>query len=181
MRELWKRFGKTEKPYTMKGLQDALAAYANADFAKVFFTKYVYGHASIDYRKLLSKAGLEVSSTGAVADITGSTRLETENGKLVVADNTIRDTPLYDAGVDAGDELTELDGEALHNEQDLESILSRHKAGDQLKMVYKHRNALIETSMKLKGNTAMNVVPLNRLNTPGQEKVKSDWQSSRAR
>jgi predicted metalloprotease with PDZ domain len=181
MRELWKRFGKTEKPYTMKGLQDALAAYANADFAKVFFTKYVYGHASIDYRKLLSKAGLEVSSTGAVADITGSTRLETENGKLVVADNTIRDTPLYDAGVDAGDELTELDGEALHNEQDLESILSRHKAGDQLKMVYKHRNALIETSMKLKGNTAMNVVPLNRLNTPGQEKLKSDWQSSKAR
>jgi predicted metalloprotease with PDZ domain len=181
MRELWKRFGKTEKPYTMNGLQDALAAYTNADFAKVFFTKYVYGHASIDYGKLLSKAGLEVTSTGAVADITGSTRLETENGKLVVADNTIRDTPLYDAGVDAGDELTELDGEALHNEQDLESILSRHKAGDQLKMVYKHRNALIETSMKLKGNTAMNVVPLNRLNTPGQEKVKSDWQSSRAR
>jgi predicted metalloprotease with PDZ domain len=181
MRELWKRFGKTEKPYTMNGLQDALAAYTNADFAKVFFTKYVYGHASIDYGKLLSKAGLEVTSMGAVADITGITRLETVNGKLVVADNSIRDTPLYDAGVDAGDELTELDGVALHNEQDLESILSRHKAGDQLKMVYKHRNALIETSIKLKGNTVLNVIPSNKLNTSVQEKLKSDWQSSKAR
>jgi predicted metalloprotease with PDZ domain len=118
---------------------------------------------------------------GAVADITGITRLETENGKLVVADNSIRDTPLYDAGVDAGDELTELDGVALHNEQDLESILARHKAGEQLKLVYKHRNALIETSIKLKGNTVLNVIQSKKLNTSVQEKLKSDWQSSRAR
>jgi predicted metalloprotease with PDZ domain len=118
---------------------------------------------------------------GAVADITGITRLETVNGKLVVADNSIHDTPLYDAGVDAGDDITVMDGVALHSEPGLEYILARHKAGEQLKLVYKHRNALIETSIKLKGNTVLNVIPSNKLNTSGQEKLKSDWQSSRAR
>jgi predicted metalloprotease with PDZ domain len=181
MRELWKRFGKTEKPYTMKGLQDALSTYSNADFAKRFFAKYVYGHSAIDYGQLLSKAGLEIKSAGAVADLAGNTRFNNENGKLVVIDNTIRDTPLYDAGVDAGDELIELDGVALHNEQDIENIVARHNPGDQLKLVYRHRNARIETNIKLKSNTTLNVVSIDRRNTTGEEKLKSDWQSSRAR
>jgi predicted metalloprotease with PDZ domain len=181
MRELWKRFGKTEKPYTMKSLQDALATYSNADFAKVFFTKYVYGHAPIDYGQLLSKAGLEVNSAGAIADLAGNTRFNTENGKLVVIDNTIRDTPLYEAGVDAGDELIELDGVALHNEQDIENIVARHNPGDQVKLIYRHRNAQVETNLKLKGNTTLNVVSIDRGNTTGEEKLKSDWQSSKAR
>jgi predicted metalloprotease with PDZ domain len=181
MRELWKRFGKTEKPYTMKSLQDALATYSNADFAKVFFTKYVYGHAPIDYRQLLSKADLEVKSAGAIADLAGNTRFNTENGKLVVIDNTIRDTPLYEAGVDAGDELIELDGVALHNEQDIENIVARHNPGDQVKLIYRHRNAQVETNLKLKGNTTLNVVSIDRGNTTGEEKLKSDWQSSKAR
>jgi predicted metalloprotease with PDZ domain len=181
MRELWKRFGKTEKPYTMKSLQDALAAYSTPRFAQSFFTKFVYGHSSVNYDQLLSKEGMEVKNGYGVADLSGNTHFKTENGKLVVIDNTIRDTPLYKAGVDVGDELTELDSVTLHNEHDIENIIARHKEGDQLKLVYRHHNRLVETGIKLKGNPALHVASTTKDVTARQEGMNSDWLSSKAR
>jgi hypothetical protein len=70
---------------------------------------------------------------------------------------------------------------ALHNEQDIENIVARHNPGDQVKLIYRHRNAQVETNLKLKGNTTLNVVSIDRGNTTGEEKLKSDWQSSKAR
>jgi predicted metalloprotease with PDZ domain len=181
MRELWKRFGKTEKPYTMQSLQEALAAYTTSGFASRFFNDNVYGHASINYNQLLSKAGLEVKPKKAIALISGSTRFDENNGKLIVMDNTLLDTPLYEAGVDVGDELIELDGMKIHNEQDIENILKRHQTGDQLKLVYSHRNAIVTTSLQLKENTVLSVLPADENITTEEKNVISDWQSSKAR
>ena len=181
MRELWKRFGKTEKPYTMKSLQDALAVYSTPGFAQIFFTKFVYGHSSVNYDQLLSKEGLEVKKAGPVPDIYGNTRFNTDNGKLVVIDNTIRDTPLYEAGVDAGDELTELDGVTLHNENDIDKIIARHKEGDQLKLTFMHRNTKIETYVQLKTNKVLQVASIGKDVTGVQEDLNSAWLSSKAR
>jgi predicted metalloprotease with PDZ domain len=181
MRELWKRFGKTEKPYTMQSLQEALAAYTTSGFASRFFNDNVYGHASINYNQLLSKAGLEVKPKKAIALISGSTRFDENNGKLIVMDNTLLDTPLYEAGVDVGDELIELDGMKIHNEQDIENILKRHQTGDQLKLVYSHQNAIVTTSLQLKENTVLSVLPADENITTEEKNVISDWQSSKAR
>ncbi|HJW18774.1 MAG TPA: PDZ domain-containing protein [Flavisolibacter sp.] len=180
MRELWRRFGKTEIPYTMQSLQAALAAYTTTGFASTFFNNNVYGHASINYDQLLSKAGLEVITKKSTSSLTGNTVLNSENGKLIVITNTVRETPLYEAGVDAGDELTELDGKAIHNEQDIENILAAHKTGDELKLVYRHRNALVETKIKLKETTVRSVLPAEKGITTTEQKLASDWQSSKA-
>lgn len=181
MRELWKRFGKTEKPYTMAGLQEALAAYSSSGFAREFFSSYVYGHASIDYASLLSKAGLEVTRQKSSPDFSGYTRFNSTNGKLFVMDNTIRDTPLYEAGVDAGDELIELDGVALHNEEDIDHIIAGHQGGDQLKLVYRHKENVRETVVKLKGNSTLTLTPVARTFTHMEQQLNDEWQSSKCR
>ena len=181
MRELWKRFGKTEKPYTMAGLQEALAAYSSSGFAREFFSSYVYGHASIDYASLLSKAGLEVTRQKSSPDFSGYTRFNSSNGKLFVMDNTIRDTPLYEAGVDAGDELIELDGVALHNEEDIDHIIAGHQGGDQLKLVYRHKENVRETVVKLKGNSTLTLTPVARTFTHMEQQLNDEWQSSKCR
>src|SRR5581483_5930364 len=59
MTALWKRFGKTEIPYTIPGLEETLAQLTNDKiFAADFFSKYVTGHESFNYKPLLEKAGL---------------------------------------------------------------------------------------------------------------------------
>ncbi len=59
MTALWKKFGKTAVPYTIPGLEDVLAnVTGDKKFSADFFSKYVTGHESFNYKPLLEKAGL---------------------------------------------------------------------------------------------------------------------------
>lgn len=172
MRELWKRFGKTEKPYTLPEVEKALAAVSSPAFAADFFRKHVYGHASVDYAALLAKAGLQLQQAAPGKAWLGNVRLGAENGSLVVKSNTLRNTPLYNAGIDADDVLLQLDGKELRSQQELEAVLSQHKPGDAVKVVYSHRNQKREADLRLGENPAFTVVPAS---TSGEQ--QKDFQS----
>ena len=45
-------------------------------------------------------------------------------------------TPLYDAGLDAGDVITSLDGKAVATTADLTAIVASHKPGDKVSVSY---------------------------------------------
>lgn len=160
MRELWKRFGKPEHPYTLPEVEKALGAVSSPAFAAAFFRKYVYGHESIDYASLLKNAGLEMKQAAAGKAWLGNNRFSTESGNLVVSSNTVRNTPLYAAGIDAGDVLLQLAGKEIRSEDDMEAVLDKHKPGDVVKIVYVHRRQKQEKEMTLGENPSFVVVPV---------------------
>ncbi|GAB2538528.1 M61 family metallopeptidase [Spirosoma aerophilum] len=157
MQAIWKRFGKPEQPYTVDGLQTVLASLTTPDFAKSFFSKYVYGHEPIDYTSLLAKAGMTIKKTMEGKAWVGNVRYaETDKG-LQITSNTIRDTPLYKIGVDIDDVITSLDGQVVTKVNDMIMALNNHKPGDTVSMVYSHRGITKTASVTLEENPAFSV------------------------
>ena len=153
MTALWQRFGKTEIAYTIPGLEEVLAAVTNdKSFAADFFTRYINGHESFNYAPLLEKAGLTLKKQypgkawiGPVQYAEGTTKINA---------NTVMGTPLYIAGLDVEDVITQLDGKLVARAADINDILGSHKPGDALTIQFKHRNEAKSASITLAENPA---------------------------
>jgi predicted metalloprotease with PDZ domain len=134
----------------------------------------VYGHQSFDYKKLLEPAGytLQHTNTGAWP---GEIAFKTEENQLIVANNTIRNTPLYIAGIDIDDVIIEFDGKKVHQVQDITDVLRHHKQGEKVSIVYAHRNNVINTQITLTENPAVRIVAIV------EEKTNSEVQAFRVK
>lgn len=152
MRALWKKYGKTEIAYTVPGLEETLAQVTNdKKYAADFFTKYIYGHDAIDYAPLLANAGIELNRSFAGKAWLGNIALDTnKNNQLFIASNTIKNTPVYNAGLDIDDIIISIDGKNVTQKKEWDDVLAQHKINDVVEVVYKHRNETKKTSITLK-------------------------------
>lgn len=178
MQQLWKTFGRPEKPYTLPGVQQVLAAYATPAFAATFFNKWVYGHEPVNYRELLQPAGLELVTPGAGKAWIGALSFEEDSSRLVIASNTVRDTPLYTAGADSGDEIVQLGGQDVRTPADMEAVLRNHRTGDRIRIAYKHRGQRVEKDLVL-GEDPMFAVT-ERSPSEGQKAFRKAWLEAKA-
>jgi predicted metalloprotease with PDZ domain len=178
MQAVWQRFGKPEQPYTVDGLQNVLAGLTSPDFARSFFSKHIYGHDAFDYASLLAKAGLTIKKAQAGKAWLGSGRYsETDKGVVITA-NTIRETPLYKAGLDIDDVITNLGGQAVSKSADIQTILGQHKPGDVIQLAYSHRGESRTTSVTLAENPAISVQLTEKTGgtlTPDMKKFRDNW------
>lgn len=163
MAAVWKKFGKTEIPYTVDGLQDVLAQVTgNKKFASEFFSRYINGHEPLDYNPLLEKAGLLLKKANEGKAWAGNVQWRENNNALIIASNTVNGTPLYNAGLDVDDTVLSLDGKPLKKQADLMEVLKAHKPGDKLDIEYDHRGNKISTKIVLGENPALTVVPVEK-------------------
>jgi predicted metalloprotease with PDZ domain len=162
MQQMWKQHGKTETSYTVADMQKALAEVTNSGFAKSFFDDYVYGHGSPDYAALLRNAGLHVQVERPGAAWIGSPAF-TENNGLAIASNTIRNTPLYDAGLDVNDIIFSVNNQKINSSADLSKELASHKPGEKLSLSFLHRNEKKEATILLKENPRVIVTSLENI------------------
>ncbi|MFL9484657.1 M61 family metallopeptidase [Chitinophagaceae bacterium LWZ2-11] len=177
MQEMWKRFGKTEIAYTIPGMQEALATVSDKDFSAAFFKKYIYGHEAIDYASLLAKAGYELKNTAEGQASLGA-KLKTEEGKTTISSNTVIGTAAYEAGLDINDELIKLDNTPITKQEDVATILSQHKVGDAVAVVYKHRGIEKQINVTLKEAGMLSVVPIEQSGktvTGDMQKIRDTW------
>lgn len=161
MQELWKRHGKTGKPYTLSDLQTALAAISTTTFAADFFNRYVYDHQPFDYNRALASAGWAVQPANKGKAWLGPVNF-VQNRDLTLS-QTIINTPLYNAGLDAEDVLVSIDDTTLQSRRDIEMILNKHQPGDILHVVYKHRGATKKANVTLTENIFVEIKPLQTL------------------
>lgn len=179
MRELWKKFGKAEIPYTLDGVQNALAAATgDAAYATDFFKQHVYSVEAFNYKKLLEPAGYTLQQTNRGAWL-GDIALRTEDNELIVAKNTVRNTPLYTAGVDIDDVIIELDGKKLQQPQDISNILKQHKPGERIPLIYRHRNNTINKQIVLAENPLIEIVPKEGQVNSNQQAFRVKWMGGR--
>lgn len=174
MIQLWQRHGKPEKPYTLSDVQSVLAEVTgNSSYAQAFFKKYIYGHDSFDYNKLLSSAGFALELQAKQTAWLGNTSFDSTNNGLRVAENTTLNTPLYQAGIDVGDIITEFDGIAVTSPGEIATVLDRHKPGETVSLTYRHMNKDFKTTVTLANNPWLKIVPMNKANEKQLQTAKS--------
>jgi predicted metalloprotease with PDZ domain len=182
MQQMWKTFGKTEKAYSLPGMEKLLAGYTTPAFASAFFKRNVYGSAPVNYKELLEPAGLTLKKTFAGKAWIGNMSYTMDTTQLVIAGNTIRNTPLYKAGADVDDILMQVGDKKVTKPGDVDSELASHTPGETIRLVYKHRNEMIEKIVTLEENPMETVVPIENGNpeiTGAQKKFRTSWTNSK--
>ena len=177
MKLVWKQYGKTEKPYIIKNLQQALAEYAGKDFADTFFNKYIYKSEMPDYSALLNSVGVilkqdsEVPYFGAAVSLDG-------DGHGEIQSNPKIGTPAYDAGLDKGDVITDINGSGFPDGQQFSAYIEKLKVGDTLKITFERFGAEKKTTLLLKANPDYSLLLMEKEgDEPSKKQLRkrADW------
>ncbi len=194
MKTVWLDRGKVMKPYTIPDLQSDLAKVTkNPKFAADFFNKYIYGVDKNNYEALLAKAGLLLRkaqpgkawagplSTTPGRGRSGQARTAGAEG-LPIQSSTIMGTPIYKAGLDAGDVILKADGKDIKDAQAFNEIVAGKNVGDKIIVNYKNRTGDHETSITLEENPYLEVVTFEKAGkelTKDQETFRNNWLSTK--
>jgi predicted metalloprotease with PDZ domain len=194
MRQVWLSRGKVMKPYTVADLQTDLGKVTkNPKFATDFFTRYINGIEKNDYAALLAKAGLLLRKAqpgkawigqlgAATRGRSGQVRISGDG--VAILSSTIIGTPLYKAGIDAGDLIINADGKEIKDAPMLNQIIASKKPGDKINLIYKNRTGQHETALTLEESPAFEVVTFEQAGqplTPQQQTFRAEWLSSKVK
>ncbi len=184
MRLLWERHGRSEQPYTMRDLQEALARVTgNGDFAAEFIRRHVFGSDLPDFTALLERAGLAWSETAEPGCTLGHPSLSFGRGGASVTSATIQGTPLYDAGIDRGATILRVDGKQIATRKRWDDLLRKKRPGGILELEVEdrgvHRNVRVAakpcSSLRLRTFEAV-----GRTVTPEVRAFREAWLGPRA-
>lgn len=174
MRRLWQKFGKTETPYTHDDLLQTLAEVTgDAAFAERFFDSYIETGALPDFGPLLAQAGLELGLANPDKAWLGGS-FEADGPVVKIASNTVRGTPLYEAGLGRGDEITRIGRFDINSTGDIDTALSRHKPGDSVDIAYVSRAGKGTASVTLGEDPELKVTSKDELSADEKD-FREDW------
>ncbi len=178
MQAMWKRFGRTEIPYTIATMRETLASVTDTKFAASFFEKYIVGHEPIHYAALLAQAGYELKNTTAGKAAIGISSQADEQGRLLVTRNTIKGSAAYEAGLDINDEILKLDATPVKTSANINAFLQHKTPGDVITIAYKHRNQEKSTPLTLKEQVSYALVPIEENGqtvTGDMQRIRDSW------
>lgn len=135
MKLMWKKFGQPEVPYSNRDIEATLAEYAGEAFAKDFFGKYIFDSQMPDFESLLAIVGVEFGKANPGQASLG-TNIRIENGVGTLRSNAIKGSPIYEAGIEATDEITAIAGVSLNSVNTVDQILSDHNPGDVVSITF---------------------------------------------
>lgn len=184
MRAAWHSHPDADRPYTLEDLQASLAeATGSPEFAASFFRRHVFGKEPIDFKARLARAGLLLEQEDAKAAWLGNPRLRFSSSGAELTDSSLRDSPLYNAGIDRGDRIVSLDGRTLKTEGDLGGFLKSHKPGDRVRAELERRSGTEQVEIVLAASPRLHVVTYERASLPVTAEMlsfRSAWLGSKA-
>ncbi|GAB2761160.1 M61 family metallopeptidase [Salinimicrobium soli] len=133
MKLTWQKFGKPEVQYTISDLEATLVTYAGKDFATDFFNNYIYNSKMPDYENLFATVGLQLERASKNAFF--GTSVKTDSNGAVIYGNIQRNTPAYEAGLDKGDRIIEVNGEDVWEQNSFDTVLEKYKPGEKLRLL----------------------------------------------
>ena len=159
MRLMWVRHGKTEVPYTLADIERALGDVTrDPAFAHDFFARYIRGREVVDYTSLLAQAGFLLRPARPGAAFLGQTQLDYGADGARITGSTQSGSPMYRAGLDAGDVITKLDGRSLASDSVFQAIKAAHHPGDQIEVQFQSRGMSHTASITLVEDPRLEVV-----------------------
>lgn len=190
MRALWRDYGRRqsaawapEKPYTIRDLRAELAAVTrDSAFAARFFDRYVEGREVPGLAKLLAPAGFLLATDSVEHPFLGASM---DNDTASVFINwSAEGGSMYPAGIASGDIIYAVDGAPAVSIDSLNAIVSRHRAGDVVKVEVKQREVRRTISMKLIGQRSFSLATYEKAGlpvTPAIVEFRRRWLGSQRR
>jgi predicted metalloprotease with PDZ domain len=190
MRAMWRVHGKpggpqpglVARPYTLKDARDRLAEVAgDRAFADAFFDKYVEGREVADYARLLQRAGFLFRKRNAGRAWVGDVNVDANGAITNLVD---WGSPIFDAGLDQGDVILEVDGKALGAGVTLAGVLQSHKPGETLTVGFRRRGGATGTAViAIEEDPALEAIPVESSGaslTSDQRAFREAWLGSKA-
>lgn len=182
MRSVWEAHGEPGIPYTAADLERLLSQTArDADFAVGFFRQYIRDSELPDFRSLLEHAGILLRRVNPEAAVLGDARITFEDGVATVAAPTRTGRPLYEAGIDRGDHILELDGRAIERADDIGTVLDAHGPGDVVPIVFEQRGRRRTAQLTLAADDRFELVTYEAAGlklTLEMREFREDWLGS---
>jgi predicted metalloprotease with PDZ domain len=190
MRAMWRIHGKpggaqaglVGKPYTLADARARLAEVSgDRAFADEFFGKYIEGREVADYARLLLRAGYVLRKRSPGVAWMGPANLADGNGTI---NNLLPwGSPAFEAGLDQGDVILDVDGRAMAGGV-LQAALKARRPGDRLTITYKRRGGATGTAtVVLEEDPALDVVTVEAAGgtlTSEQRAFREAWLGSKA-
>lgn len=135
MRLVWDKYGKTEIPYSIRDLESLLGEYAGEEFAASFFGEFIYDSNMPDYEMLFEQVGVSFEPENPGAASLGGTIRE-RDGVWRLTSNARIGSPLYEAGIEAQDEIISIGGVRLSGVESVDEILDRRRPGQTVEVIF---------------------------------------------
>ena len=173
MRLMWKRYGKTEISYTLADIEKALGdVTGDRAFARDFFTRYIRGRDVVDYKALLANAGFLLRPAKPGAAFLGNVQADFSQAGMTIRGSTQIGSPLYQAGLDAGDLITSLDGKVIASDSALQALRAAHHPGDTIAVEYQSRGANRTARITLTEDPRLEVVTFEEAGMPLSDEAR---------
>lgn len=174
MTALWNKHGKTEKPYTLNDLQEVLASLTNKKWAQQWFDQYVYDSKSINYNELFKKAGYELVDRMPNANYIGQVVFKQGKQGIIVDNASRKFTPIYEAGINAGDEIISFNGVAISKREEFDNVLKSLKIGDEVSIEFISFGENVQSKIKIEANPSKQIKAMNNVSA-AQQQFLQNW------
>jgi predicted metalloprotease with PDZ domain len=169
--EFHKKMGKGITSDDLKKTAENLGKISLDDF----FDSYIYGTEYLDNEKYLHYAGIAlVETNGEVNGRTIGVSVSQKDAGLIIG-SISRGSSAYDNGLNVGDELIAIDEYRL-TASNLQSLLSKYKVNDQVKMLIGRDGLIYEKEIEIRRDDSV-IYTYEFLDnkTKAQERVLSKW------
>jgi predicted metalloprotease with PDZ domain len=184
MRAMWRKYGKTEIPYTLEDWRRTLGEVArDTAWANAFYRQHVIGTAPVAFEGLLARAGLLLRKAMPGMPSVGAVQYAQDTTRLVIGSQTRIGSPLYEAGLDRGDVILTLDGQPVTRASDVSQIITTKKPGDRVRITFMQRGEERSADLVIDESDALELVTYEAAGmtvTPAMVKLREDWLSSKA-
>jgi len=181
MRALWTNYGRTEISYTVANLESTLANLTgDTAFANNFFQRYVYASGLPDYASLLGNAGLSLRPEAPESASLGQVNLKFENNTAILGGPTLIDSPLYLAGLDAGDKISKIGRYRIRSERNWNRMLRRAAPGETFTIEYEQRGVARSSEVTFTADQSLEVVDTANSPSAQASNFRQNWLGSKA-
>jgi predicted metalloprotease with PDZ domain len=158
MRRLWTEHGINEKPYTRADLETVLAEVTgDAAFAREVFARQIDASDLPDFAPLLAQAGIAIQPQNPGKAWVGAFRFQA-TGAPLIAGALAPGTPLYEAGLDRGDQITALGDTPIAVPADWNTAIAALSPGDEVVVRFLQRGVEKSATLRLAADPAFRLV-----------------------
>ena len=192
MRAMWTTYGQPDgaqpglvaKPYSLTDLRDRLADVSgDRAFAEDFYRRYMVGRDVVDYERLFARAGVVLRPRAPGRGWAGDLRSTQDATRI--ANLQAPGTPAYEAGLEYGDQIAEVDGKAVSSIAQAVEAFAARQPGETVKVAVKRRDGkAVTASIVLKENPQVEAVLVEETGTAPtaeQKAFRDRWLGSQQR
>ena len=179
MQSLWRSHGRAEIPYTQRDIEAALAEVTGRErFAREFLERYINDSRLPDFDALLKPAGFVVRKSMPGSATAGPVSFAFDGKAAIIDANTIIGSPLYEAGLDRGDQIVAVDRLNITSQRRWEDALSRYSPGETATIRFIQRGSEREVELTFDENPSLEVVTVESTGqdlTDAQRTFREAW------